>query len=77
MIEPADKNQGVYELGLGMKPNLTGQGKGQEFLRQILAFVTSKLAIIELILDVAKFSVRAQKVYQHLGFTPVKKHHSS
>ncbi|WEV51233.1 GNAT family N-acetyltransferase [Lactobacillus sp. ESL0731] len=74
VIESADKNQGVYELGLGMKPNLTGQGKGQEFLRQILAFVTSKFAITELILDVAEFNVRAQKVYQHLGFIPVKKH---
>ncbi|WEV43679.1 GNAT family N-acetyltransferase [Lactobacillus sp. ESL0684] len=74
VIEPADENQGSYELGLGMKPNLTGQGKGQEFLQQILAFVTSKFAITELILDVAEFNVRAQKVYQRLGFIPVKKH---
>lgn len=74
VIEPEDENKGKYEIGLGMNPSSTGQGKGIDFLNLIINFSTSKFYVTEIILDVAQFNVRAQKVYQKAGFK-ISRHH--
>lgn len=74
VIEPADKNKGKYEIGLGMNPSITGKGKGIDFLNLIINFSQSKFCVLEIILDVAQFNVRAQKVYQKAGFK-ISRHH--
>uniref|UniRef100_UPI003A6C9043 GNAT family N-acetyltransferase n=1 Tax=Lactococcus sp. TaxID=44273 RepID=UPI003A6C9043 len=74
VIEPVDENKGKYEIGLGMDPSITGKGKGIDFLNLIIKFSQSKFHVTEIILDVAQFNVRAQKVYQKAGFK-ISKHH--
>ncbi|WP_262314628.1 GNAT family N-acetyltransferase [Lacticaseibacillus parakribbianus] len=64
----------VTELGLGMAPNLTGHGGGQDFLRQVLTAVQALTNAQTVLLDVAAFNIRAQKVYQKAGFVAVRTH---
>ncbi|MFT8995022.1 GNAT family N-acetyltransferase [Lentilactobacillus hilgardii] len=73
-IEPIDTERGTYELGLGLAPRLTGQGLGQNFLDFILDDIQKNFSVSTIILDVAEFNVRAQKVYQKLGFKAVRRH---
>ena len=74
---PSGEKQGLYEgsgiidIGFGMDPELTGQGKGREFLRSILDYTekTYRPAVIRL--TVAAFNKRALKVYKSCGFINV------
>ncbi len=59
------------EIGLGLRPDLTGQGKGIEFLNLITDFIINKTNNKSLRLSVAKFNKRAIKVYKKAGFYEV------
>lgn len=56
------------EIGLGMRPDLCGKGKGRWFLEQILAFIERNYEFDKLIMNVARFNQRAIKVYHSCGF---------
>lgn len=56
------------EIGLGMRPDLCGKGKGRQFLKQILAFIERNYEFDKLIMNVASFNQRAIKVYHSCGF---------
>ncbi|MFD1068009.1 GNAT family N-acetyltransferase [Oceanobacillus locisalsi] len=64
--EVADR---MFEIGLGMRPNLTGKGSGLEFVKEALNFVELKHKPKKIILSVATFNQRAIKVYRKVGFT--------
>ena len=56
------------EIGLGLRPDLTGQGKGGAFLNEILRFVRNNYGFEKIRMDVASFNQRAIKVYERAGF---------
>lgn len=56
------------EIGLGLRPDLTGQGRGRAFLEEILRFVRENYPCETLRMDVASFNRRAIKVYERAGF---------
>ena len=56
------------ELGLGMRPDLTGQGRGRAFLEEILCFVREHYEFEKLWLSVAAFNRRAIHLYEQAGF---------
>lgn len=58
----------VYDMGLGMRPNLTGIGRGTEFLHAGMDFVQSRFTVEKITLSVATFNQRAIKVYRKVGF---------
>ncbi|MFD2443611.1 GNAT family N-acetyltransferase [Bacillus sp. CGMCC 1.16607] len=59
----------MVDIGLGMKPNLTGKGHGIEFFSFILRFVhESQERNLPLRLTVATFNNRAIHLYNKLGF---------
>jgi [ribosomal protein S18]-alanine N-acetyltransferase len=60
------------EIGLGMKPELTGRGMGLDFLKAGINFAISKYNPKEITLSVATFNKRAIKVYEKAGFESVK-----
>ncbi|MFS0785450.1 GNAT family protein [Shouchella sp. 1P09AA] len=60
----------AVEVGLGMKPERTGEGGGLSFLRAGMNFARMKYEPKELNLAVATFNSRAIKVYQQAGFIP-------
>ena len=66
-----DKNDSV-DIGLGMKPELTGRGMGLDFFKAGLDYAISKYNPKEITLSVATFNERAVKVYKKAGFESVK-----
>lgn len=74
---PAGNQYGVYDfkniidIGLGIKPNLCGQGIGYDFLKAGLDFAKNKFSVRKFRLTVAAFNERAIKVYAKLGFKKI------
>lgn len=62
---------GVVEIGLAMRPDLTGRGLGLSFVQAGLDFARHRYAPTRFTLDVATFNVRAQRVYERAGFRPL------
>lgn len=61
-----------FDIGLGMRPDLTGKGEGLEFLKSGIEFVKRKYKPEKLTLSVATFNQRAIKVYRKIGFKDTK-----
>jgi len=59
-----------FWLSLGLRPDLTGQGLGEEFVTQCVEYAASqyKLTKDTIRLAVAAFNERAIRVYQRAGF---------
>ena len=55
-------------LGLGMRPDLTGQGLGRIFVNKILRYLRENYQYEKIRLTVAAFNKRAAKLYTRLGF---------
>ncbi|HKO74774.1 MAG TPA: GNAT family protein [Gaiellaceae bacterium] len=59
----------TVEIGLGLRPDLTGRGLGAAFLAAGLDFGRTRFAPQRFTLAVATFNERAIKVYERAGFT--------
>jgi [ribosomal protein S18]-alanine N-acetyltransferase len=55
-------------VGLGLRPDLTGQGLGTSFVEQGLEFGRERYAPQRFRLNVAEFNERAVRVYERVGF---------
>ncbi|MFD1739203.1 GNAT family N-acetyltransferase [Bacillus salitolerans] len=64
--------ENIFEIGLGLRPDLTGRGKGMEFLKSAMDFAKSTYDPQKITLSVATFNQRAIKVYRKVGFKDVK-----
>ena len=64
-------NNGTVDIGLGMRPNITGNGFGLQFVNAGLAFSKEKYGCKYITLSVATFNERAIKVYKRAGFEAV------
>ncbi|ASK64098.1 GNAT family N-acetyltransferase [Virgibacillus phasianinus] len=60
------------EIGLGMKPELTGKGMGLNFLEAGMNYAMTQYNPKEITLSVATFNERAIKVYKKAGFESVE-----
>ncbi|WP_214821414.1 MULTISPECIES: GNAT family N-acetyltransferase [unclassified Exiguobacterium] len=60
----------TISIGLGMRPDLTGNGNGNRFLTSILDWIETTYGTLTLCLAVATFNKRAIHLYASLGFTP-------
>jgi len=75
---PGGKQCGAYlgddaiDIGLGMRPDLTGKGMGLKFLYKGLKFAKEIFSSTHIRLTVATFNKRAIKVYEKLGFKKEK-----
>ncbi|MGX1264472.1 prepilin-type processing-associated H-X9-DG protein [Rossellomorea marisflavi] len=58
----------TIDIGLGLKPDWTGKGKGRGFLQSAISFIKSRYAFHALTLSVASFNQRAISLYSQMGF---------
>lgn len=58
----------ALDVGIGLRPDLTGQGRGLAFFRAVLAFGRDRFAPARFRLTVAAFNARARRVYAGAGF---------
>ena len=61
----------VAEIGLGLRPDLTGRGLGESYLRACLHFASAALGAQSYTLAVAAFNRRAITLYERAGFQQV------
>ena len=66
------RGERTLEIGLGLRPDLTGRGLGGAFLAAGLAFARERFVPELFVLAVATFNERAIKVYERAGFAHVR-----
>jgi RimJ/RimL family protein N-acetyltransferase len=71
-VPGGDYDNPALDVGLGVRPDLTGQGLGYAFVRAVLRFARQELAPTEFRVTVAEFNERAQRVWQAAGFRQVQ-----
>ena len=67
-VSGGDYSDEALDIGVGMRPELTGQGNGTAFFGAILDHALGTLNPEFLRLTVAKFNLRALKLYENFGF---------
>ena len=62
----------TLEIGLGLRPDITGRGLGKSFVEAGLEYARARFAPAEFTLSVAGFNRRAITVYERAGFAMVR-----
>ena len=63
----------TVEVGVGMRPDLTGKGLGLAFFEAGLAYARERFHPRRFALDVAAFNIRARTIYERAGFREVRR----
>jgi RimJ/RimL family protein N-acetyltransferase len=66
-----DWHPDVVEVGIGLRPDLTGRGLGEAFLRAQLAYAAERWSPATFRLFVTVWNERAIRLYERLGFREV------
>jgi len=64
----------VAEIGLGLRPGLTGLGLGESYVGACLRFASATPGAESFTLAVAAFNQRAITVYERVGFRKVERY---
>ncbi len=67
-VEAEPYEEGWLDIGLGLHPELCGQGRGQDFLQAGMAYAAEHFSCPSLRLTVAAFNQRAIRLYHNCGF---------
>jgi [ribosomal protein S18]-alanine N-acetyltransferase len=59
---------GALDVGIGMRPDLTGRGHGERYLGAALDFATRELGATKFRATVAEFNQRALRLCERAGF---------
>jgi ribosomal-protein-alanine N-acetyltransferase len=65
---------GAVEIGLGLRPDLTGRGLGADYLEVGIRFAEKSLGVTTFTLTVAAFNQRAITVYERAGFVKTERY---
>ncbi len=61
----------ALDVGVGMRPDLTGKGQGTVVAQQVFAFARDRYRPARLRVTVASFNARARSLVEKLGFVDV------
>jgi ribosomal-protein-alanine N-acetyltransferase len=62
----------TLEIGLGLRPDMTGRGLGRSFVEAGLEYARRRFAPVAFRLSVATFNRRAITVYERVGFAATR-----
>jgi ribosomal-protein-alanine N-acetyltransferase len=71
-VPGGDYRRAALDIGLGVRPDLTGQGQGLLFVNAVLDFALHTFGPAASRVTVAKFNERALRVWEKAGFRPVQ-----
>jgi ribosomal-protein-alanine N-acetyltransferase len=74
-VPGGDYRPSALDIGLGVRPDLTGQGLGLTYVSAALDFARRTFAPTAFRVTVAEFNKRAQRVCEKAGFRPVQSFH--
>jgi [ribosomal protein S18]-alanine N-acetyltransferase len=69
-----EERPGVLDVGVGMRPDLTGQGRGREFAEAVLAHGHAVSGIARLRAVVQDWNARSRRLLSGLGFVETGTH---
>jgi RimJ/RimL family protein N-acetyltransferase len=72
-VPGGDYGAEALDIGLGVRPDLTGQGRGHVFVTSVLDFARRTFAPVAFRVTVADFNRRALRVWERAGFQPVQR----
>ncbi len=75
-VTGGDYSENALDIGLGVRPDLTNQGKGINYVQSVINFAIETFNPTALRVTIAEFNVRAQKVWQKIGFVKISKFQS-
>jgi len=67
-VPGVEEEPGTVDVGYGMRPDLTGQGRGREFVRAILAHVAAGQPDARLRMSILRWNERSRRVAEAHGF---------
>ena len=59
----------VIDLGVGLRPDLTGKGLGKVVIREVMEFALKTYRPKSLRVTIAEFNIRSIRAFQSCGFT--------
>jgi ribosomal-protein-alanine N-acetyltransferase len=69
-VPGGDYREAALDIGLGVRPDLTGQGHGHKYVDAVIGFAQETFRPAALRVSVASFNCRAQCVWETAGFRP-------
>jgi RimJ/RimL family protein N-acetyltransferase len=71
-VTGGDYREEALDIGMGVRPDLTGKGLGAFFATAVIAFAIQTFQPPKLRVTIASFNQRAMRVWQKNGFHPVQ-----
>jgi RimJ/RimL family protein N-acetyltransferase len=72
-VPGGDYSAEALDIGMGIRPDLVGQGRGKHYAQAVIGHGTSQYRPQQLRVTIAEFNKRAQRVWAQLGFEQVEK----
>jgi RimJ/RimL family protein N-acetyltransferase len=76
-VPGGDYAEDALDVGWGLRPDLTGQGRGVMYVTAILAFAQQTFAPARFRTTVAEFNIRSRRVCEKAGFQQVQRFSAS
>ena len=71
-VPGGDYSGDALDIGMGIRPGLTGRGQGADFVLAVLDYARCAFAPRQFRVTIASFNQRAQRVWEKNGFTPIQ-----
>lgn len=72
-VQGGDYTAEALDIGLGLRPDLTGQGHGRLYAQATANYGVRQYKVHQLRVTIAAFNKRAQRVWEQLGFKQVER----
>jgi RimJ/RimL family protein N-acetyltransferase len=66
-------NQEALDVGLGLRPDLAGQGRGLGFLEALMAFAQTRFGATRFRATIAGFNQRSRRVFEKAGYVETQR----